>query len=225
MSRRTKKVVALFSGGKDSSYAVARADEKYEDDGGVDSLVTVRAREASMMYHVPATELTSLIADAAGKEHAVYEEGDDATEPLREAVADLSPDVLAAGAVASEYQMSRVEKVCDEFGVEAYAPLWGANPEEALRDVTDEFEVIVTAVAANGLDETWLGRTLDEEAVDELIALRDEYGVHPMGEGGEFETLAVAGPHMEGRLRIEYEKDWDGVRGSVRVTDATVVQD
>jgi len=82
-----EKVIALFSGGKDSSYAVACADEKYgggddDCDGGVDTLVTVRAREASMMYHVPATELTSLVAEAAGKEHAVYDEGDDALEPL-----------------------------------------------------------------------------------------------------------------------------------------------
>jgi ABC transporter with metal-binding/Fe-S-binding domain ATP-binding protein len=217
----TERVVVLFSGGKDSSYALARADEEYG--GGVDTLVSVEAREASLMYHVPAVELTSLLAEAAGKEHAVYEEGDDSTEPLREAVAELEPDVVGVGAVASEYQMSRVEGVCEEFGTETYAPLWNADPEEALREVTDEFEVVVTAVAADGMDETWLGRTLDERALEDLIALRDEYGVHPMGEGGEFETVAVAGPHMDGRLSLEYEKDWDGVRGSVRVTEAEIV--
>lgn len=214
------KVAALFSGGKDSSYAFARADEKYE--GGVDTLVTVEAKEASLMYHVPAVELTSLVAEAAGKEHAVYQEGEDALEPLRDAVAGLEPDVLAAGAVASEYQMSRVEGVCEEFGVETYAPLWEADPEEALREVTKEFEVIVTAVAADGMEESWLGRELDEEAVAQVLVLRDEYGVHPMGEGGEFETLAVAGPHMDGRLEIEYETEWDGVRGSLRVTEAEI---
>lgn len=215
-----KEVAALFSGGKDSSYALARADEKYE--GGVDTLVTVEARDASLMYHVPAVELTSLVAEAAGKEHAVYEEGDDALEPLHDAVGELEPDVLVAGAVASEYQMSRVESVCEEFGIETYAPLWGVDPEEALREVAEEFEVMITAVAADGLDETWLGRILDENAVEELLVLRDEYGVHPMGEGGEFETLAVAGPHMNGRLNVEYEKEWDGVRGSVRVTEAEI---
>jgi ABC transporter with metal-binding/Fe-S-binding domain ATP-binding protein len=221
----SKNVAVLFSGGKDSSYALARADEEYGDgdDGGVDTLVSVKAREASMMYHVPTFELTSLVAEDAGKEHVVYEEGDDAMEPLRDAVAELEPDVLAAGAVASEYQMSRVKRVCDEFGVESYAPLWGADSGEALREIAEEFEVIVTAVAADGLDETWLGREIDAEAVNELLQLRDEKGVHPMGEGGEFETLAVAGPHMDGRLRIEYEKDWDGVRGSLQVTEAEIV--
>jgi len=121
--------------------------------------------------------------------------------------------------------MSRVETVCDEFGVESYAPLWGSNPEEALREVAREFGVMVTAVAADGMDETWLGRMLDDEAVEELVALSEKRGVHPMGEGGEFETLAVAGSHMDGRLSVEYEKDWDGVRGSVRITDAEIVGD
>ncbi|MDZ7689451.1 MAG: diphthine--ammonia ligase [Halobacteriales archaeon] len=218
-------VAVLFSGGKDSSYALARADEEFGDgeDGGVDTLVSVKAREASLMYHVPTFELTSIVAESAGKEHVVYEEGDDATEPLREAVAELEPDVVAVGAVASEYQMSRVEGVCEEFGVDVYAPLWEANPEEALREVTDEFDVIVTAVAADGMDETWLGRELNDDAVEEILDLRDEYGVHPMGEGGEFETLVVAGSHMDGRLRVEYEKEWDGMRGSLRVTDAEIV--
>ncbi len=214
----TDDSVALFSGGKDSSYALARADEEF----GVDTLVTVEARDASMMYHVPAVELTSLVAEAAGKGHAVYEEGDDEVEPLRDAFADLEPDTVAVGAVESEYQRSRVEAVCEEFGVDMYAPLWGADPADALREIVAEFDVIITAVAADGLDASWLGRELDDDAVEELVALRDEYGVHPMGEGGEFETLAVAGPHMDGRLAVEYEKDWDGVRGSLRVTEATL---
>jgi diphthine-ammonia ligase len=209
---------ALFSGGKDSSYALARADEKF----GVQTLITVEAREASMMYHVPAVELTSMVAEAAEKDHAVYTEGEDEVEPLREAFADLEPDVVSVGAVASEYQRSRVEDVAEEFGVEVYAPLWNSDPEEALRRIAEEFEVMVTAVAADGLDASWLGRILEDDAVEELVRLRDEKGVHPMGEGGEFETLAVSGPHMDGRLDVEYEKDWDGVRGSLRVLDATL---
>ena len=210
--------IALFSGGKDSSYALARADEEF----GVETLVTVEARDASMMYHVPAVELTSLVAEATEKEHAVYHEEDDETAPLRDAFADLEPDVVSVGAVASEYQRSRVEDAAEEFGVEVYAPLWGADPEDALRRIAEEFEVMVTAVAADGLDASWLGRTVDEAAVEELLALRDDRGVHPMGEGGEFETLAVAGPHMDGRIEVEYEKEWDGVRGSLRVVDATL---
>jgi len=84
------------------------------------------------------------------------------------------------------------------------------------------FEIRILSVAAGGLDESWLWRRLDHEALDTLMALNDRYGVHPLGEGGEFETLVVAGPHMDGRLVVEYETEWAGDRGRVRVTDASI---
>ena len=82
------------------------------------------------------------------------------------------------------------------------------------------FEIRVIAVAARGLGESWLGRTLDADAFDELEALSDEYGVHVLGEGGEFETLVADGPHMDRRLAFDYETEWDDVRGQLRITDA-----
>jgi len=212
------KVCSLFSGGKDSSYALARADERY----GVDTVATVRAREASMMYHVPAAEAAKAVAEASDAEHVEVEEGDDETEPLHEIVERAEPDLITTGAVASEYQSSRIEKVADEHGVDVFSPLWNADPVEALSEIVDEFDVVVTAVAAEGLGELWLGRRLDGDAVEELVEISDEYGVHPMGEGGEYETLAVAGPHIDGRLELEYEKEWDGVRGQLRLTEVDV---
>jgi len=82
------------------------------------------------------------------------------------------------------------------------------------------FVIEIIQVAAHGLDESWLGRTLDADALDELEALNEEYGVHILGEGGEFETLVTDGPHMDRPIRLEYETEWDGTRGSVRITDA-----
>ena len=46
-------------------------------------------------------------------------------------------------------------------------------------------DIIVVQVAAYGMNESWLGRKLDEEAVDDLSVLHRKYGVHIMGEGGE----------------------------------------
>jgi uncharacterized protein (TIGR00290 family) len=82
------------------------------------------------------------------------------------------------------------------------------------------FEIRIIRVAAAGLDESWLGRELDADALAELEELNDEYGVHILGEGGEFETLVTDGPHMERAIRLEYETEWDGTRGTVRVEDA-----
>jgi uncharacterized protein (TIGR00290 family) len=82
------------------------------------------------------------------------------------------------------------------------------------------FEILIVQVAAAGLDESWLGRRLDADALDELVALNERYGVHPLGEGGEFETLVTDGPHMHRPIELEWERVWEGSRGHLRVTDA-----
>ncbi|SEW22143.1 diphthine--ammonia ligase [Natrinema salifodinae] len=230
--------VSLFSGGKDSSWALYRALAEGLD---VQRLVTVHPAGDSYMYHVPATDLAGLAAESIGIELVDVEpddfaaeaaadssaQGDDELEPLEAALEALDGDLpggiagVTAGAVESEYQTSRIQGMCDRLGCELFAPLWQEDPRE-LADAMLEagFEIEIIQVAAHGLDESWLGRTLDREAIADLEDLHEEYGVHILGEGGEFETLVVDGPHMDRRIDLEYETEWDGTRGSLRITDA-----
>jgi len=231
--------VSLFSGGKDSSWALYRA---LEADRPVERLVTVHPTGESFMYHVPATELAALAAESIGIplvdvrpedfEAAAHSEedsgarGDRELEPLEEALVGLSDDLggiggVTAGAVKSSYQTTRIEAMCDRLDAELFAPLWQADPRELATAMLEAgFEITIVRVAAYGLDESWLGRTLDAGALADLEALNDEYGVHLLGEGGEFETLVTDGPHMERPIEIEYETEFDGTRGSLRITDA-----
>lgn len=230
--------MSLFSGGKDSAWALYRAIERGLP---VERLVTVHPEGDSYMYHVPATDLTALAAESIGIELIDVEpedfgaevavdsssQGDDELEPLEAALADLDRELpggvagVTAGAVESEYQTSRIRGMCDRLGCELFAPLWQQDPR-GLADAMLEagFEITIVQVAAHGLDESWLGRTLDREAIADLEALNEEYGVHILGEGGEFETFVVDGPHMDRRIDLEYETEWDGTRGRVRITDA-----
>ncbi|MFA9503701.1 diphthine--ammonia ligase [Natrinema sp. H-ect1] len=230
--------VSLFSGGKDSSWALYRA---LEAGLPVDRLVTVHPAGDSYMYHVPATELATLAAESIGIELIDVEpddfaadtaadsgvQGDAELEPLEAALEELDADLpggiagVTAGAVESEYQTSRIQGMCDRLGCELFAPLWQEDPRD-LADAMLEagFEIAIIQVAARGLDESWLGRTLDREAIAELEALYEEYGVHILGEGGEFETFVVDGPHMDRRIDLEYEREWEGTRGRLRITDA-----
>ena len=109
----------------------------------------------------------------------------------------------------------------DRLGAELFAPLWQKEPR-ALADemLAAGFEITVVRVAAYGLDESWLGRTLDADAFAELEALNEEYGVHVLGEGGEFETLVTDGPHMDRPIELDYETEFDGTRGALQITDA-----
>ncbi|MFB6077503.1 MAG: diphthine--ammonia ligase [Halarchaeum sp.] len=230
--------VSLFSGGKDSSWALYRA---LEADLDVARLLTVHPGGDSYMYHVPATDLTALAAESVGVEHVNVRpddfdaanatdagaQGDAELEPLEAALADLASSLdgglagVTAGAIESEFQTSRIEAMTDRLDCELFAPLWQEDPLELGRAMLDAgFEITILQVAAYGLDESWLGRTLDSDALSELAALHDEYGVHPLGEGGEFETFVTDGPHMDRAIELDYDTVWEGDRGHVEITDA-----
>jgi ABC transporter with metal-binding/Fe-S-binding domain ATP-binding protein len=230
--------VSLFSGGKDSSWALYRALEAGHP---VERLVTVHPEGDSYMYHVPATRLAELAAESIGIDLVAVEpddfaaesatdsgtQGDAELEPLEAALEALDSELdsgitgVTAGAVESEYQTSRIQAMCDRLDAELFAPLWQEDPRELADAMLDAgFEIRIIQVAAHGLDESWLGRRLDADALDELETLNDEYGVHILGEGGEFETLVTDGPHMDRRIELEYETEWDGTRGRLRIDDA-----
>jgi ABC transporter with metal-binding/Fe-S-binding domain ATP-binding protein len=229
--------VSLFSGGKDSSWALYRALERGLP---VERLVTVHPEADSYMYHVPATRLASLAAESIGVplvdvDPGDFEaaaatdsgaQGDRELDPLEAALRDLRDDVgsitgVTAGAVESEYQTSRIEAMCERLGADLFAPLWQEDPRTLAEEMLDAgFEIRLVKVAAYGLDESWLGRRLDREALADLEELNEEYGVHILGEGGEFETLVTDGPHMDRRIELEYETEWDGERGRLRIQDA-----
>ena len=229
--------VSLFSGGKDSSWALYCA---LETGLPVDRLVTVHPGGDSYLYHVPATDLAALAAesigiplvdvepDDLGAATAVDsgEQGDAELTPLEAALHNVARDIgglagVTAGAVESEYQTSRIRGMCDRLGADLFAPLWQEDPRD-LADAMLEagFEIRIIQVAAHGLDESWLGREFDYDALTDLVALNEEYGVHILGEGGEFETLVTDAPHMDRPIELAYEREWEGTRGRVRITDA-----
>jgi len=232
--------ISLFSGGKDSSWALYRA---LEEGRNVSRLLTVHPSEESYMYHVPETQLARLAAESIGIELVEVDPGDLAAadaddsaaqgdaelEPLEAALSELASEVdlvgVTAGAIESEFQTSRIQGMCDRLGIDLFAPLWQRDPEQLAEEMLDAgFEITILQVAAYGLDESWLGRTLDAEAIDELRDLNAEYGVHILGEGGEFETFVTDGPHMDRRIELKYDTEWHGDSGRIRITDARLAE-
>jgi ABC transporter with metal-binding/Fe-S-binding domain ATP-binding protein len=232
--------VSLFSGGKDSSWALYRA---LEAGLPVERLLTVHPDGDSYMYHVPETELASLAAESIGIElHDVRPEsfdaeavtdagtqGDAELAVLEAALESLADDLaegiagVTAGAVESEFQTTRIEEMCERLDIDLFAPLWQRDPRTLAEEMLDAgFEIRIIRVAAAGLDDAWLGRRLDEAALADLETLNDRYGVHLLGEGGEFETLVTDGPHMQRPIVLEYETKFDGTRGRIHVTDASL---
>jgi diphthine-ammonia ligase len=217
------RVAALISGGKDSVLAARLAEE---DGHELLFLVTMRsANPESYMFHTVNVEAAGLQAEAWGKRWVqAWTPGDKEKEldDLKAALIGLPIDGVVSGAIASSYQRNRVEHVCGELGLTHLYPLWGRDRGELLRSVLGKgIKAIFTVVAAQGLDESWLGAELDEATVRRLLHLNEEYGVDPCGEGGEYETLVLDAPWLKSKIIVHRaRKTWDGVSGRYIISDA-----
>ena len=202
-------LIALISGGKDSVCALNCALREHE----VVQLINVQAVEDSFLYHVPCAGLTRLISEAVDIPlvSGVSFSHEDELTLLKTLLRGAEADGVVAGTIASNYQMSRLKKICTQLELQLYTPLWNKGSERLLRAMVGTMDIIVVQVAAYGMNESWLGRKLDEEAVDDLSVLHRKYGVHIMGEGGEYETLVVDAPIFKRRIKVmNYKKKWFG---------------
>jgi diphthine-ammonia ligase len=217
------RVAVLATGGKDSVLAFHEAmNEGHE----IAYLVTmIPLREDSWMFHYPNIRLVDLFSEAVeipivkSETSGVKEEE---VEDLKRLVGKLDVDGLVSGAIASEYQKTRVDKICAQLGLQCITPLWHVDPLEILRKILDlRFEVIITGVFALGFDSGWLGRKIDMETVNALMELNRQFGVSLVGEGGEYETLVLNAPFFKKRIKIiKAEKVWKNQSGTLSITEA-----
>lgn len=216
------KLAALISGGKDSSFAINKA---MQEGHVITDLVTIMpANEDSYMFHSANIHITGLISEACGiplTSVASSGEKEKELDDLKEALCRVKVDGVAVGAIASEYQASRVRRICDELGLSMYAPLWHNEPETLLREMIKCMDIRIVKVAAGGMDESWLGRKFDEKLIEDLKALNRKYRFHIAGEGGEYETLVLDAPYYKKRINLlETEKVWMGDCGVMKVIKA-----
>ncbi|MEF8834521.1 MAG: diphthine--ammonia ligase, partial [Candidatus Thermoplasmatota archaeon] len=188
-----------------------------------DYLVTVYPeREDSYMFHKPNLHLIPDLASSIGVELIKVKtigEKEKEVEDLKKRLEGLDISGLITGAVASNYQMERIEKLSEELSLDVFAPLWNMSQHDLLEEILDRgFKTIIVSVSALGLDEGWLGRKIDERCIEELEKLNEEYGINISGEGGEYETLVLKAPNYSQDFKvIEKKKNWDGRRGELAV--------
>ncbi|MEM3556265.1 MAG: TIGR00289 family protein [Candidatus Micrarchaeia archaeon] len=221
------RVSVLFSGGKDSMLALWNAVSYGWE---VKALLTVLPElDSSYMFHHPNVELVPLQAEAMELPAILQRSSgkkDEELEDLKELIGSVEVDGVVTGAVASEYQKEKVDLICEELGVRSFAPLWHKDGEKLLKEMLEaSFEIIITSVSAEGLDESWLGRRIDRRCVEELVELKEKYGVSVVGEGGELETFVLNSPLFKKRIEVEKaERRWDGVRGVYSIKQAKLTR-
>ena len=195
---------ALTSGGKDSILACQHAIDSGKD---VEFLVTVRPENRdSYMFHSANLDAVPVIARHAGikyveiKTHGRKEEE---LADLERGLSILPVEGIIVGAIASEYQNSRVATIAKKLGLSVFAPLWGKDPLVLITEVADRLDAILVVTAAEGLDESFLGARIDHELIGRLKAVSKKFRVNIAGEGGEYESLTLNAPFYGEPLTYE----------------------
>jgi ABC transporter with metal-binding/Fe-S-binding domain ATP-binding protein len=224
------RLAVLYSGGKDSMLALLKAAEKEE----VICLISmVSKNKESYMFHTPNIEITRLQARALElplirrlTEGKKEEELKDLREAIRRAEEKFKIEGVVTGAVESVYQAERIQKICHELRLWCFNPLWKKDQEELLEETMRKgLKVIISGVFAYPLDKSWLGKHIDKEMIGKLVALQQEYGISPSGEGGEIETTVLDAPLFKKRIEImDFNVESDGNSGVFQIRKARLTE-
>ena len=224
------KIGVLFSGGKDSTLALHKAAEKEK----VACLITlVSENKESYMFHTPNIDVTALQAEAMGlplirkvTKGKPEEELKDLEAAIAQAITDFKIEGVVTGAVESVYQAARIQQICNRLSVWCVNPLWKRNQKALLEEVVAEgFNVIISGVFAYPLDKAWLGKQIDEDMIVKLLALSEEYGLSPSGEGGEIETTVLDAPLFKKKIDVlDCEVEAKGNSGVFRIKQARLTE-
>ena len=242
----TMRVAVLASGGKDSAYAAWWAQlQGWEVVSLVTVLVK---GDDSMMFQLQNTWITAFQASSSGVPwkpiisfgeeeeevgdlessitaegyildfNEIFPPGIEIPENLVIHSAPLDIDGLVVGALRSDYQKTRIERMCQRLGIASFSPLWHKDQGEHMQSFLEHgFGVVFTSVSTEGMSADWVGRTLDGESLNELRDLSKRHRFNLDGEGGEFETIVVSAPHMRRDVILEGETFWKGSRGSLEI--------
>jgi ABC transporter with metal-binding/Fe-S-binding domain ATP-binding protein len=226
------RLAVLYSGGKDSTFAIYRAMEMGHE---VVCLITMHpVADDSLLFHYPNSWVTKYHSDAMEipvMEFAVKGKSkDDEIKALEEAMAQAKSTYhiqgIIYGGIASNYQKQAFEEICGRQGLAAVAPLWNVEPLKYMNELLKQgFKIMIVGVSAMGLDKEWLGKKLNKTSLAKLAALAKKYGFNLTFEGGEAETLVTDCPLFVKKLKINAATThWDGQRGIFEIRAVSLVE-
>lgn len=202
------KLGVLFSSGKDSCYsALIMKRQNYE----ISCLITMKSSNPdSYMFHTPNVNLAKLQAEAMNVPLIEMEtlgeknlELNDLRKAMEIAEEKYGIHGIVTGALYSNYQRERIENIADSLGLKIFSPLWHIDQETLMRNLLKEkFKFILSSVAAEGLDKSWLGREITSKDVDKLVELNKKVGLNIAFEGGEAESFVYDCPLFKKKIEI-----------------------
>ena len=187
----------------------------------------------SLLFHFPNIHLTQALAQAIDLPIRNFQSSTSKLENemsvLENALSTVKDEFgiegIVHGGISSMFQKRNFEKVCEDLHLSVHSPLWNLNPRNYLHQLIDEkFKITIVGVSALGLDQEWLGITLDHKNVTRLESLSTKYEFNLNFEGGEAETLVVDCPIYKKKLEIRKGiVKWFGDNGIFEIIDYELI--
>jgi diphthine-ammonia ligase len=226
------KLASLFSGGKDSTYALYKARSEGHE---IVCLVSMFPKsEESHLLHYPNMQATLLQAESMKIPQLVsaIDSNDTQTEIhklghiLQKAKKEFGIQGIVHGGILSNYQKNHFDDIGKVLDLKVITPLWRKDQREYLDELLkSKFRFIITSVTTGGLDDSWLGKEITSEDVKRLNGIGSQYGFNLSFEGGEAETFVIDCPLFSSPIKIlKANKIWDGYRGRFEITEAILDQ-
>jgi uncharacterized protein (TIGR00290 family) len=183
----------MWSGGKDGALALDRA---LKSGIKVDRLLSFYdSATRRVRFHSTRVEVLEAQAAAIGIDlHAVPTTWPEMEANLRQQLISLREEGFK-GVVFGDIHLADVRAWYEERVIAAglihVEPLWSEPPQLLLDEFTSSGgRAVVTCVELAKLDESWLGRVIDDRFASEIAST----GVDACGENGEYHSFAFAGP-------------------------------
>jgi diphthine-ammonia ligase len=181
------RAVGLFSGGKDSLYAIYITIQQGVN---VEHLISLVPNLHIPSPHAENVGALKILAESMGKKLTIMEFE---RERFIETLKSLNVDALVAGDIFVDSHLTYLQDVCSKVGLKLLEPIYGRDTLELFHAIFNlGFKALITGVDLKFLGEEWLGFTISRETGTTFLSKIGD--VDPLGENGEFHTLVLECP-------------------------------
>ena len=198
------KLIASWSGGKDSCFALHKAQQQGHT---IQNLLIMMQDQGKSNFHMISTELLDAQSEALGipitKQPTTPETYEQQfKKALREAKANGAQGLVTGDIFdVAQHEAGWLERICANVGLTPVKPLWHRDTTQVLNEfINVGFKAIVVRVKTAVLGMEYLGRTIDTQFFNDLKKLGN---VDLCGEYGEYHTFVIDGPIFKKKIEIQ----------------------
>jgi len=198
------KLIASWSGGKDSCFALHKA---IQEGHKVQNLLIMMQDKGTSNFHMMSKELLDAQSEAIGISNTktrttpeTYEQ--QFKKALREAKAKGAEGIITGDIYdVALHETGWLDKIAKEIGLKPIRPLWHKDTAQVLDEfIKENFKATVVRIKKEFLGMEWLGRELNRQFYNDLKKLET---VDLSGERGEYHTFVTDGPIFKKKIEIQ----------------------